>query len=429
MTGASGVRRLPRAYRVWLGGALGSLLGDAVLYFALGWAAAAHGGAAAGLVLTSITLPRTALLLVGGALGDRLGARRVMIAGDVAMIAVALSLCLMVWRVGAPLWLLVATGLLIGVVDAFYLPASGSMPRRLVGTELLPKALALRQTGAQLVTMAGGALGGLLVAAGGLGAAAAFDAVTFAFMLGALMAIRPTRAEPRAPGSSGVLRDAGDGVRVAWRDPVLRAALALTACAAGALLPVVSLLVPLLARDRGWEAGTAGLVVGAQSLGIVCSAGWVARRGGARRPGLAAALGLLVAGCGAGALALAGSSPVAAGGAALLVGLGNGLFAAHLAPLVLASAPDTHLSRLQALMALVQSGALLLMNNVLGGLAQGAGPTAALGASAAILTVAALAALAHAPLRGHRGPESGDGLVRDPVLHAAAAPERTAGGA
>ncbi|WP_220131208.1 MFS transporter [Streptomyces sp. PT12] len=230
MTGASGVRRLPRAYRVWLGGALGSLLGDAALYFALGWAAAAHGGAAAGLVLTSITLPRTAPLLVGGALADRLGARRVMIVGDVAMITVALSLCLTVWRAGSPLWLLVATGLLIGVADAFYLPASESMPRRLVGTELLPKALALRQTGARLVTMAGGALGGLLVAAGGLGAAAAFDALTFAFVLGALMAIRPARRASRAglvrgaagcggrraggvarPGAAG--RAGADGVR------------------------------------------------------------------------------------------------------------------------------------------------------------------------------------------------------------------------
>ena len=65
------------SYLVWLTGAVVSQVGDAALYFALGWAASAHGGPAAGLVLSWIGLPRTVLLLVGGAVGDRLGACRV----------------------------------------------------------------------------------------------------------------------------------------------------------------------------------------------------------------------------------------------------------------------------------------------------------------------------------------------------------------
>ncbi|MGH3396467.1 MAG: hypothetical protein ACRDPO_17435 [Streptosporangiaceae bacterium] len=80
---------LPRSYLVWQGGAIVSQVGDAALYFALGWAASAHGGPAAALVLTGINLPRSVLLLAGGAVGDRLGARRVMITGDGVMLAVA----------------------------------------------------------------------------------------------------------------------------------------------------------------------------------------------------------------------------------------------------------------------------------------------------------------------------------------------------
>ena len=45
---------LPIAFKVWVFGALVSQLGDAAMYFALGWAASAHGGAAAGLVLSGI---------------------------------------------------------------------------------------------------------------------------------------------------------------------------------------------------------------------------------------------------------------------------------------------------------------------------------------------------------------------------------------
>lgn len=170
---------LPWTYRIWLGGALASMLGDTVLYFALGWAATGHGGGVAALVLTTINLPRAVLLLVGGVVGDRFGARRIMIAGDAVMLTATALLALVVWLEGTPVWLLLCTGLVIGCVDAFYLPASGSMPRRLVGKSLLPQALALRQTGSQVITLVGGPLGGLLVVAAGLGGAALVDAATF----------------------------------------------------------------------------------------------------------------------------------------------------------------------------------------------------------------------------------------------------------
>ncbi|MEE1783166.1 hypothetical protein PUR71_09590 [Streptomyces sp. SP17BM10] len=82
---------LPRPYLLWLAGTRASLAGDAAPTFALGWAASAHGGRTAALVLTAVTVPRTVLLLLGGAVGDRVGARRMMIAGDAVMLAAALG--------------------------------------------------------------------------------------------------------------------------------------------------------------------------------------------------------------------------------------------------------------------------------------------------------------------------------------------------
>jgi MFS family permease len=148
--------RLPFSYKVWLAGAMGSQLGDAALYFALGWASSAYGGTAAGLVLSAIVLPRTVLLLVGGAVGDRHGARRVMIIGDAVVLLASAALAALVWAWGAPLPLLIAAGLVVGVVDAFYLPSSGSMPRRLVTNALAARALALRQAGSQVISLFGG---------------------------------------------------------------------------------------------------------------------------------------------------------------------------------------------------------------------------------------------------------------------------------
>jgi MFS family permease len=124
---------------VWLGGALVSQVGDAALYFALGWAASARGGLATGLVLSSISLPSTVLLLIGGAIGDRLGARRVMVTGDSIMFAIAAVLAGVSWLWGTSLALLVIAGLVIGTVNAFYLPSAGSMPRQLVTDADLPR--------------------------------------------------------------------------------------------------------------------------------------------------------------------------------------------------------------------------------------------------------------------------------------------------
>ncbi|MFF9061086.1 MFS transporter [Streptomyces sp. NPDC101213] len=387
---------MPRTYYLWLSGALASILGDAVLYFALGWAAAAHGGTVAGLVLTAINLPRVLLLIVGGTVGDRFGARRVMIVGDAVMLVGMLVLAAVSRQTGPVVWLLVATGVLVGVKDAFYLPASGSMPLRLVGREPLPRALAMRQGGAQLVTFVAGPLGGALVAAAGLTGTALLSAATFTVILIVVIAVRPAFDIPPAQSSGSFLRDAMDGVGTGMKDPVLRAALLVTGGVAGFLLPVIPLLLPLLARQEQWSAERTGVIFGAQSLGLLGVILLVIVRGALSRPGLAAGAGVLVAAGGLGLLALAPGTAVLA---AVLVGVGSGFFASHIGPLVLMSAPHSHLARMQALLTLVQSVALLAMNNVLGNLSRLTSPNTALLACGAAIALTGCAALGSRPLR------------------------------
>ncbi|AUY50873.1 MFS transporter [Streptomyces sp. CB01881] len=407
-TAAAPARRaaLPGPYLLWLAGAQAGLLGDAALYFALGWAASAHGGGAAGLVLTAITVPRTVLVLLGGAVADRFGARRVMLAGDAVMLGATLALAAAASGWGTPMRLLVVAAVVIGTVDAFYLPASGSMPRRLVGAGQLSRALALRQAGGQVAALLGAPLGGVLVALGGLSGAALADAVSFGVVLLVLLRVRPQEGrderderEPGQPGDSpGLLREAADGVRLALADPLLRAALLLTGAAAGALLPVVSLLTPLLARTHGWGAGATGLVAGGQGAGVLVVAGLIAWRGALRRAGVGAAAGLCTASAGIALLAWAPGVPAAVAGG-VVAGAGSGLFACHLGPLVLGGVPIGHLSRMQALLTLVQSGALVLSTGLLGVLADAAGARWPTALCALATGTAGLVALTSAALR------------------------------
>lgn len=87
-------RALPRPYLAWLGGFTVGRFGEAVLAFALGWAASGLGGTTAALVLTLHGVPRLVLLVVGGAVADRVGARRLLVAGEAALLVATALLAL-----------------------------------------------------------------------------------------------------------------------------------------------------------------------------------------------------------------------------------------------------------------------------------------------------------------------------------------------
>ncbi|MGA3537754.1 MFS transporter [Micromonosporaceae bacterium DT194] len=391
---------IPREYWIWLVGVSLSLLGSQIMAFAMIWTAAGWGGFFAGAVLTAITLPRVVFLLAGGALADRIGAWRVMVTSDFTMIAATLLLVGAVLVLGVQPYLLLTAALVIGVVDAFYLPSSGSMPRRLVPGAGLARAMSARQAIGQLATFAGASAGGLVVATAGLAAAAFMNAGTFVVMAAILIGLRPrSSATPTPPPAGGnALRRSADGLRVAWSDPLLRSTLGLIAMAAGFLLPVSGLLVPLLAQQRGWNAGTGGLLAGAVALGIVAVALTVTATGTFSRPGLAAAGGLALAAAAIVALAFLPGA-VAAVAAAAVIGVGSGVFSTHVGPLILGGAPSTHVARVQSVLVLVQSLPLLITINALGALNDLFSTSVVLVACAVFLLAAAALGLRSPALR------------------------------
>ena len=161
-------QRIPVRYWIWLGGAAVSLLGDLTLTFAIGWSASQYGGQVAGLVLLVAVAPRAALLLIGGAIGDRFGAPRVLLLSCCAMFLLTISLVPATLAVGEPVWLLLATALTAGTIDAFFLPSSRAMPRLLVPPAQVPRALASFQATGVIFAVSGTAVGGALVAWSGL---------------------------------------------------------------------------------------------------------------------------------------------------------------------------------------------------------------------------------------------------------------------
>ncbi|WP_371405808.1 MFS transporter [Kribbella sp. NBC_00662] len=356
---------MTRSYYGWLAGSTLSVLGDTALFFALGWAATGIGPQIAALVLTGFTLPRAVLLLLGGVLGDRIGARRLLLGCSAIVGTCCLLLALVVGIRGMSAGLLVTTAVVVGTVDAFALPAAGVLPRLFVPDDQLPKAMALRTSATQLITLAGGPVSGLLVVTVGLVGALVLDGLTFAVQFLVLFMLRPPYdVSPAQAAGRSVVREALDGLRVAAGDPVLRMVLGVVALVAAFVLPVTSLCVPLLARSHGWAAGQAGFVVAGNVCGGLVVTILVARLGTFARAGLTGGIGCLLAALGIAGLTLAPSVPLAVG-ATLVEGVGVGLFTSHLAPVFVRSTPRSHRTRLQSLLSLVQTVPLIVSTNLL----------------------------------------------------------------
>lgn len=387
---AAVAERLPASYSWWLFGTVWTLLGTQVLSFGLSWSASDLGGTAAGLVLTAITLPRVLLALHGGVAADRAGPWKLMVVTDGIMFLVSALAAVLAFILGTPLWLLLSAAAIVGTADAFYRPASGTFPRLLTPGPALLRATAARQALIQLTAAAGPAAGGFVVAWLTLGGSAAAAAAGYLLMFTVLLCLRravpaarrpalsPSPApdaspETRPAARSSMLREAADGLRVAWRLTQIRAVLGLLAAVSGLVLPLTTLLVPLLGRSRGWDAAAAGTVAGCYAAGMAVVVLLIVARGHRALARVTPVAGLAL--CGAAMMGLAWvPNPWLCGALAAVAGLGTGVFSGKVAPLMLTLVPETHVGRIQSAAVLAQMIPLLLANNLLGWISDAMGP-------------------------------------------------------
>lgn len=358
--------RLPASYLWWLFGVIWTLTGMQILTFGLGWIASGVSGSVAGLVLTAAALPRVLFALAGGSLADRVGPWRVMTVCGGTMICFTAALMITVMQVGTPVWLLIATATVLGVTDAFYRPASGSLPRYLVPLEAMRRASAARQIIVQSIGLIGPALGGALLALLTLAGSAAAALIGFLAMFMILLALRkkiPPKIRTKTHAS--FLADSKDGLRYAMSTPMLRTILLILAAIAGLVLPLTSLLVPLLARENGWSTLSAGLIAGAFGGGLALSSLIFLSKRKISIKHIPALIGILIAGIAMVILALA-PHPALAGGASAVAGASTGIFVARAAPVLLTRVPEAYLSRIQAAALLAQTLPVLIANNLLG---------------------------------------------------------------
>lgn len=266
-----------------------SLLGSAMAPIALAFAVLdSKGGSATtlGLVLAGRSVAQVLLLLFGGVLADRLPRMRLMVVSDLVAFAGQAAIAALVLASGTSLIALTLLNMLAGAAGALFQPAARGAVQQLVPRADLQAANGLLRLSQNTMSIAGVALGGVLVATVGGGWGLAFDAGTFLVSAALLSAVRV--ADTARAVRTSILAD----LRAGWREfTSLRwvVLVVLQFAFVNLCFTAVNVLGPVMAEQRlGGPAAWAEITV-SMAVGMV-GGSLVAMRVRARRPIRAAVL-------------------------------------------------------------------------------------------------------------------------------------------
>jgi Na+/melibiose symporter-like transporter len=264
--------------RLLLGAGLISLTGDWVLRVGLAYYVYALTGstvASAGMLLASF-IPQIALSSLAGVFVDRWDPKRTMVVTNLALAGGLLPLLLV--RHPRDVWVVFVVVAWEGAVQQFFAPAEQKMLPLVADPAKLPTVNALYGQNRDASRLLGAALGGALVAAGGLVPVVLADLASFlvaaAFCLSLPLVESGRRPAPTGRGPTNLgsrvreLRDEwADGLRLSTRESVLRALLIFLAIVSVGEGVMGTLFAPFVRSVLHGSGGDFGLINAAQAAG------------------------------------------------------------------------------------------------------------------------------------------------------------------
>ncbi|MFE2449596.1 MFS transporter [Stenotrophomonas sp. NPDC087984] len=257
------------AFRLFFTARTTSLLGDAMLPVAITAAVirAGYGASGVGYALAALVAPFAALIIFGGVLSDRFGARRLMVVSDTARLCSQAVLALL-FLLGTPrLWQILVLLALIGAGSAIFQPGVASITPRIA--QDVQKANATLRISESVTAVIGPSLAGLLLAVSSPATVVGLDALTYGVSGVCLLLLRSVPMGPAArDGESSFRADLVEGWREfrarTWLWSVIVVFMLWQLAGAG---PTMTLGNSTLVTDYG--ASTFGLVMSSLGAGSV----------------------------------------------------------------------------------------------------------------------------------------------------------------
>jgi MFS family permease len=271
-------------YRLWLIGGTISLLGDQFYMVALPWLVLQQTGSAVamGAIMMAGGIPRALLMLMGGAVSDRMSARKIMIATAMARTICVTAIGVLVWLRVLRTWELYALAVAFGVADAFVAPAQSAYMPSLLKREQLLAASSVSQSTAQMTNIVGPVPAGFVIKTLGVAWAFFVDAISFLFIIGALWKL-PDPPKSQA-ARKAMLHSIMEGIAYVGKDVPLRSLMLLVMILNFCIAGPVSIGLAYLTKTRFGSPAVYGIVISAAAagslLGALLAGVWKIRRRG-----------------------------------------------------------------------------------------------------------------------------------------------------
>ena len=404
-----------RNFRLFFYGQMVSQCGTWMQTIALGWLVlklSNNSGFAVGLVIALQFIPTLLFGVWGGIIADRFDKRTVLLCTQVAMAAIAVLLAVLDLTNTVQLGMIYVIIFVFGLALAVDNPTRQSFVPELVPKEELPNAIGLSSAIFQIARILGPALGGVLIVAVGTGVCFVLNAVSFVFIIIALLMMRTSELHRGAP----VVRDRGqirEGLRYVWRTPELRSTLLLTLIV-GTFAINSPVVLPLLAKITfDGNAEVYSWMTIAMGAGALAGALFVANRAQARGDVLLmTGFGFGIAICVA---ALSPSLPIFLG-MLVLVGAGQMSFLATCNSLIQLRSDPAMRGRVMSVYMITLLGSTPIGGPLVGWISEQYGPRWGMGIGG-IATILAVAYFGTAFVRARRaGADDADAYPPDLVL-------------
>ncbi len=236
-------------YRLYFSGQFLSQIGTWLQSAAMAWLVLelTHSAFAVGMLAFWQFGPYLVLGLFGGALSDRLDHRETLIVTQIALALCSGSIAALTFLHVVTVWEAYAVAATRGIVLIMNNPSRQAFIFQMVGREELPNAIALNSSVANATRIIGPGLGGLLIAAFGVGICFSIDAISYVAVIVAMLVMHVDELLPiEKHGNPSVLRGIGEGLGYVKRAPSVWQALTIFffICTASinftVLLPVVA---------------------------------------------------------------------------------------------------------------------------------------------------------------------------------------------
>jgi MFS family permease len=359
-----------RNYRLFFSGQLISLVGTWMQSVAESWLVYRLTGSAVLLGVAGFAgqIPVLFLATIGGSVADRYNRHRILVATQTISMLLPLVLAALVFTGRVHVWQVFTLAAMLGVVNAFDIPARQAFVVEMVGKEDLVNAIALNSSIVNAARAIGPAVAGVLLAAVGEGWCFLLNGVSYiAVITGLLLMQLPRRMQAEHPAKA--LAGFTQGFRYVRHTTPVRDLMLMVALISFAGQPFATLM-PIFAEDvlHGGARGL-GLLVASAGLGSFAGAALLASRSTIRGLGRIVGVSAVVFGI---ALTLFALSTHFWLSAILLAAVGMSMItqAASTNTLIQSMVPDAMRGRVMALYVISFMGMLPIGSLVEGWIAQ-----------------------------------------------------------